>query len=134
MTSSSLRAPTRLSGLHRSILALHKSLLDFERKQYEATHGRITSPHELLKLVMSHPSFDWLRTLSGLIVSIDELESEKEQKEAKTEQELITTTKKLLVPSEEGDTFAQKYSHAFEQSPEVVHAHGEVMQELKKLR
>lgn len=131
--TNSPRALSRLSGLHRALLALHKSLLEVERKQYEAVYGRIPNPHEYLKIVMSHPSFDWLRTLSGLIVSIDEFESAKEPTGGKTEEELIATVTTLTALNEQADAFARKYYNAFQSSPDVAHAHGEVMQALKKL-
>src|SRR5258706_12324570 len=58
--------------LRHSILELHKALLDAQRIRYEREHGRIQSAGELLGLVLEHPPFAWLRTLSALIARLGE--------------------------------------------------------------
>src|SRR6476646_11734757 len=60
-----------LIDLRKSLLHLHKTLLDWERAAYERLHGR-TSPGSLLTALMNDPQFAWLRPLSELIVRIDE--------------------------------------------------------------
>ena len=58
--------------LRHSVLDLHKALLDAQRIRYERDHGRISTSNEFLGLVLEHPSFAWLRTLSALIARFDE--------------------------------------------------------------
>ena len=60
-----------LFDLRKSLLHLHKTLLDWERAAYERVHGRV-SPTDLLQATMEHPQFAWLRPISELIVRIDE--------------------------------------------------------------
>src|SRR3954466_16130054 len=60
-----------LIGLRKSLLHLHKTLLEWERAGYERIHGR-ASPGTLLTALMNDPQFAWLRPLSELIVRIDE--------------------------------------------------------------
>ena len=60
-----------LFDLRKSLLHLHKTLLDWERAAYERIHGRISSS-ELLKAIVEDPQFGWLRPISELIVRIDE--------------------------------------------------------------
>src|ERR1700704_3447975 len=62
---------TRLRDLRRSLLHLHKMLLDLERADFERVSGRLNSG-ELLQLVINHAQFAWLRQISALVVQIDE--------------------------------------------------------------
>ena len=58
--------------MRSSLLDLHKALLDAQRIRYEREHGRISTSNEFLGLVLEHPAFAWLRTLSALIARFDE--------------------------------------------------------------
>src|SRR5690242_19873508 len=64
--------PKPLQALRVPLLALHKTLVDSERIEYEKTIGKIRSPNHFLQLLTSDPWFAWLSPLSQLIVSIDE--------------------------------------------------------------
>jgi hypothetical protein len=55
-----------LSDLRRSLLHLHKALLDMERADFERDFGRLTSG-ELLQHVINHTQFAWLRLISALV-------------------------------------------------------------------
>lgn len=119
-----------LYQLHQSLLTLHKALLEFEKQQYEAIYGKITSPQEYLNLVIKHPAFAWLRSLSEAIVATDGLDKEENRK---PQQEILETLKNLLIPNSEGSEFSKKYAVALQHSAEVAHAHGVTMQELKNI-
>ncbi|HQV47302.1 MAG TPA: hypothetical protein PL109_12760, partial [Nitrospira sp.] len=69
---------THLGNLSRSLLRLHKALLDSERVSYERVHGRIETNGAFFQLVLGDAWFAWLRPLSQLMVKIDELSEEKE--------------------------------------------------------
>ena len=56
-----------LTDLRRALLHLHKTLLDWERADYEMVHGRM-EPMQALQLIYNHAQFAWLRPMSGLIV------------------------------------------------------------------
>lgn len=118
-------------SLHRALLGLHKSLLEFVRGQFESVYGKIATPHDYLSIVMTHDAFAWLRTLSESIVSLDEAAEGREG--AKGEEELRTFLRELLSPDEAGRGFARKYAQALQESSEVAHAHGIVMEALKQL-
>ena len=60
-----------LDTLSRSLLGLHKTLMEVQKKIQAEHDGKPIGPHELLGYLMSHPNFEWLRTLSGRIVKID---------------------------------------------------------------
>ena len=112
-----------LNELRVALLHLHKMLLDIERYSYEQSHGRV-SPGKLLKLIIEHEQFSWLRPVSGIIVSIDELLDDEERKE-KDARLLISQVRDLLVPAETGTPFARHYYNAIQNNPNVVLAHKE---------
>ncbi|MEP6742926.1 MAG: hypothetical protein ABJB61_10550 [bacterium] len=115
----------KLTEIRPVLLRLHKSLLDFEREGYERKHGRIGNSYEFLSLVMHNPWFAWLRHLSELIVQIDEALDTRESTSESTAAALIEEARLLLVPSEAGGEFQQKYFASVQQSRAVVLAHAE---------
>src|SRR5262245_16067911 len=60
-----------LAELRRLLLQLHKILIDWQRADYERVHGRRHTT-QLLNIIFNDPEFAWLRSMSGLIVRIDE--------------------------------------------------------------
>ena len=119
-----------LKDLRRSLLRLHKTLLDQETAAYEQAHGSVTRG-ELLQLVISHEQFAWLHTISELIVRIDEMLSSKEPVLDADAQELMAEAEGLLTPSETGTNFQRTYFDALQSEPDAVLAHREVMQLFK---
>ena len=71
--------PQFVEEMRHSLLDLHKALLDAQRIRYEREHGRIGTANEFLGLVLEHPAFAWLRTLSALIARLDEWIEEQAQ-------------------------------------------------------
>jgi hypothetical protein len=111
--------------LRRVLLRLHKALLDDERLAYERIYGRVTGS-ELLQLVINHEQFAWLRSISELIVSIDEMLDAEEPVTSADAELLLTQTRALLKPSENGTDFERKYYASLQRAPEIVLAHREV--------
>src|SRR5262252_1748202 len=116
----------RLQALRTSLLALHKSLVDSERVEYEQTIGKIQSPNHFLQLLTNDPWFAWLSPLSRLIVSIDEALDAKEPLTHAAVERLVKEAAGLLVASETGEGFAQNYFEALQRDPDVVLAQGQV--------
>jgi catechol 2,3-dioxygenase len=122
---------TRLNDLRTRLLALHKALLEDARSQYEMDRGRVSGPGALLQLVINDPWFAWLHQISEIIVRIDEMtvvDSTGSESDARA---LIDQIDKLLVPSENGDTFSRRYFEAIQRQPGVVLAHGDVRRVLR---
>lgn len=120
----------QLKQLRQSLLRLHKLLLDLERRGYERARGRISNSYEFLQLVLKDPWFDWLHRLSELIVQIDEALDSIGAETPATEEDaraLISRTRSLLSPAEEGTQFQKNYFLALQQSPDVVLLHSEIM-------
>lgn len=69
---------TRLTSLATALRHFHSALLDVARSEYEFREGHIEGPFALYNLVMNHPHFQWLRPLSGLMATLDEVIDSKE--------------------------------------------------------
>ena len=118
----------RLVAVRHGLLDLHKALLDGERERYEAAHGKVTAG-KMLQLAFQDPQFAWLRSLSELIVRIDELLDTEDASDADVES-LLTSARTLLTPSGQSTNFAREYEAALQRDPQIVALHGRVTQAL----
>lgn len=118
-----------LTELRRALLHLHKTLLDWERADYEITHGRM-EPMQALRLIYHHEQFAWLRPMSGLIVRIDEALDDAEPVDVVP---LMSDAQSLTSPAA-GSTHAARYHAALQELPDAVLAHGQVVALLKRGR
>lgn len=114
----------RLTDLRNGLLRLHKTLLESERAIYERDIAKITSPGQLLGLVIEDPWFAYLRELSGLVVAIDERMDADEPATAAEAEIFLRQARALLTPAEEGRGFEKRYFEALQRDPDVVLAHG----------
>jgi hypothetical protein len=122
----------RLRELRHALLTLHKALLDDEQQRYEREHGRLETGGKLLQLLVSDPSFAWLRVLSALIVQIDErLDADEPLTNAEVQQ-LRDEVRAAITPSELGGDFQRNYARALQSSPQVVMLQGRVAQLISK--
>lgn len=71
MTISFDEKKENLKLVRNKFLRLHKILMDKDRAIYEKEFG-IVSPGKFLEMLLSDERFAWLRTISTLIVRIDE--------------------------------------------------------------
>ena len=124
-----------LAELRRLLLHLHKTLIDWQRREYETVHGRLQTT-QLLQVIFNDPSFAWLRTMSGLIVRIDEaLDVKPTRAEAElTETGPLMAAARELIAPEAGSTYAMRYHAALQELPEAVLAHRDLVQLLKLQR
>ena len=124
----------KLNDARLGLLALHKALLDYEKIRYERTHGRVESSGAFLQLAIGDPQFAWLRSISELVVQIDELFSSDEPGAEVDADAVMTNARALLRPDENGGDFQRRYHRALQDSPEVVmvHAQWKRLGEVKK--
>ena len=124
-------ARERLREISRRLVPLHRLLLDRERAAYEARHGAIP-PGKILGLVLNHEQFVWLRTLSAVMVRIDEAV---DAADPLTDRDVEAARRELhrLLKSAETDTFQEKYREALQDSPAVVMAHAAVSEALRSV-
>ncbi len=123
---------SRLKDVRMGLLKLHKALLEYEKANYEARNGRIKTTGEYYNLVVNDPWFDWLRTMSKLIVEIDEAFDAKV--DPLTEEAVIALASQTnkLVSSNEETEFGQKYQAALQNSPDAMFEHILVVKSLGK--
>ena len=62
-----------IGDLAAELRVLHKALLTAGRAAYEAEHGPVQGPTQLLHLLVHDPAFAWLRPLSELMADLDEM-------------------------------------------------------------
>ena len=132
---------TLLTELRRLLLQLHKALIDWQRAEYEVVHGRLQTT-QLLNVLVNDTAFAWLRTMSGLIVRIDEslepprrnsAEGGKPEAASSETGPLVAQARELVAP-EAGSPYAQRYFAAMQELPDVVLAHSELVTLLKLQR
>ncbi|MEW6421998.1 MAG: hypothetical protein AB1511_09770 [Deinococcota bacterium] len=73
MTTSDTQVRQKLTALAQALRHFHSALLDFAKSEYEFLHGPVAGPFALYSLVMNDPAFQWLRPLSGLMATLDEV-------------------------------------------------------------
>ena len=118
----------KTEAVRKGLLRLHKTLLDAERRSYEQVYGRVGSQGELLQLVIGHPWFAWLRTLSETVVRLDEMLEADDPAPTEVEgQAALRQVRVLLTPVAGADGFAGRYHEALQQHPEAVVGHAEVV-------
>ena len=122
-----------LVELRRLLLQLHKTLIDWQRAEYEGVHGRLQTT-QLLNVMFNDPAFAWLRSMSGLIVRIDEtLEARPPRSEPSETGPLVAAARDLVAP-EAGSPYAQRYHAALQELPDAVLAHRDLVVLMKLQR
>lgn len=114
-----MAAVASLEAVRSGLLALHKLLLDRERSRYQREHGPIESQHAFLGLALGHAQFQWLRTLSELIVNMDEA-MEDEDAGPERRQALIRQARELLAFVTPENEFQRRFAEARENNPDIL--------------
>ena len=131
-------APGFIQELRHSVLDLHKALMDAQRIRYEREHGRISTSGEFLGLVLEHPSFAWLRTLSALIARIDEsieeptTDKREKSKPVDTLPDLIAALRSLIAREGNHAIFSAPYWKMVDDEPAVLVEHVKLWRLLEK--
>ena len=115
-------AHQELIALRHALLRVHKELLELERRDYERQYGRV-STGELFRLVLDHPQFAWLHSISEFVVRLDELLDGEEPVTPGEVRSLFSVASKMFTPSETGDALQKKYFAALQRDPAVVLEH-----------
>lgn len=117
----------QLKNLSKSLLRLHKTLLDGERSRYESVNGRVESSGEMLRLVLDDAHFAWLRILSGQIVLIDEFLASKQPTEEVEGKNLVEQTARLLHFEDKNESFGDKFQTALQNNSNAVINYNEAL-------
>ena len=104
------------------LLDLHKALLDAQRIRYERDHGRVASSQAFLGLVLEHPSFAWLRSMSALIARLDEWMEEEEGPSEELDS-IVSALRSLIESGGKIASFSTPYWQIVNDVPEVLVSH-----------
>jgi hypothetical protein len=118
-------ARQKLVALRLTLLRLHKTLLDMERRDYERVNGHV-STGELFRLVIDHEQFAWLHNISEFVVRLDEALAAETPVTPDDTHGAIMLARKMFAPSESGDAFQKRYFDAIQRDPAVVIEHAEL--------
>ena len=104
---------TRLNALATALRHFHSALLDVAKSEHEFREGHIDGPFALYSLVMNHPGFQWLRPLSGLMATLDEVTDSKADLTERNVQD-VTQTLNMLMQGDEAQfaDFRSGYARA----------------------
>ena len=112
----------RLVEVRRGLLRLHKTLVDSERRAYEARAGA-TSNGQFLQLLLQDPFFVWLRPFSGLIAAMDEALAEAEGVSAEDAGAFLAQVRALIGPPDANTGGETRYEEVRGRDPDVLFAH-----------
>lgn len=116
--------------LRRSLLELHRALVELERGDYQKTHGP-QSAGEFLQVLAFSDEMRWLEPLSRLITMLDEAIDGLADAGA-TPLPVAQRARDLLsLDRDSEDPFKRRYAQRFDQSPELVQAHASTLTALK---
>lgn len=121
---------TTLVDLRHALVALHRTLLEWERAAYERAYGRLGAA-ELLSVIVTDQQFAWLRPMSELIARIDGAIDGEAPDTAFDLEPVLTQARLLVQPDEAGTLYARRYHQALQELPDAVFAHRRVMAVLK---
>ena len=119
---------TLLRELRTALLHLHKTLIDWQRAEYQLDHGPMPAS-QLLHVIFNDQAFAWLRPMSGLIVAIDEALAAKPP-ESPAVAPLIAQARELAAPAP-GSVHSARYQAALQELPDAVLAHRDLVTLLK---
>jgi hypothetical protein len=121
----------RLKDLSKSLLRLHKTLLEGVKANYEKTNGTITSPNQYLQLVLDDAHFAWLRKMSTLIALLDEANSLRRPATEGEAQALLDEAGILMNFKDADEDFNDKFQIALQQNPDAVIIYNETLNFVK---
>jgi hypothetical protein len=112
-----------ITDVRHTLLSLHKALLDAQRIRYEREHGRIETSFQFLGLVVAHPEFAWIRSLSALIAEMDEWSEAGDPARQEELAALLETLRSLIQPEGPNAAFSGPYWKIVEAEPDVLVEH-----------
>ena len=119
--------------LASALRELHRTLLERARRDYEKEHRVTLSAGELLQLLTTNAGFDWLRSLSELMVDFDLVSDAATLERAEFATAIRAAVEHVLAPANPPDTagpFTQRYWSYVHDDPHVAMAHAGVKQAL----
>ena len=122
----------RIDEVRHALLRLHKGMIDAQRISYERAHGRIETTTEFLGIVLEHPDFEWIRSLSALIAQLDEWREDPESASDRELEDILGALRSLLQRDGSNARFTQRYWEMVEATPDVLVDHVKLWRLLDK--
>ncbi|HVL37530.1 MAG TPA: hypothetical protein VM489_17815 [Burkholderiales bacterium] len=123
---------TDLAPIRTALLALHRALVEGERRVYEKAHGR-ASGGDFLQALIRDPAFTWLAPLTRLVARLDEVDAgEAEGPREEAVADVLAAIGALLSPRPEGTEFQRRYAERIDRNPDLAVAHGSVRAALRR--
>lgn len=120
----------KLNTIASALRAMHKLLLDYEKRIYEKTYDRVEGPYQLLGLAMDDPQFAWLRAMSGEMVWLDEVRLNRDGAKESDLRLVGSRIRALLLQHREATDFQKRYEEAKAEEPEILLAHRDLVASL----
>jgi hypothetical protein len=98
-------------SLRRSLLELHRELLQAQRIEVERFGGRM-SAGEALQAAVDDLRFSWIRTVSALVSELDEAVAADEPPGQAAVDHVIRQARDLFVPPDPNTSFGVRYLRA----------------------
>ena len=108
--------------LRRSLLELHRLLLDVQRRQVERISGRMSAA-ELMQAATEDLRFSWITELFTPIAALDAAHHDEDEAAAARATEEIRA---LLVEPDPESGFGRRYLQVLQEEPGVVLVHRDV--------
>lgn len=121
------RTRRNLKDLSKSLLRLHKTLLEDAKAEYETINGAIASPNQYLQLVLNDIHFAWLRKISSLVALIDEAASVRRPASEPEAKALLDEVRDLLNFQDTDENFNDKFQAALQKSSDAVIVHNDAL-------
>ncbi|UXH79981.1 hypothetical protein [Roseateles amylovorans] len=116
--------------LRITLLDLHRSLVDLERRQYEKQHGQ-QGAGDFLQVMAYAEEMRWLEPLSRLIVMLDEALDGDGDSDATPLMVAQRARELISLDRESTEAFMARYAAHFDASPALVGTHARVVAALK---
>jgi hypothetical protein len=121
------RTRRNMKDLSKSLLRLHKTLLEDAKIEYETKNGAITNPNHYLQLVLNDVHFAWLRKISSLVALIDETASVRRPASEPEAKALLHEVRGLLNFEDADENFNDKFQAALQKSSDAVIVHNDAL-------
>ena len=122
----------QLQTLSRALRDVHRSLVEFSRDRYELENGPIQGKGQLFDLLLRDEAFAWLRPLSRLIVTIDQLAG---RRSVPSEEEVAAMRGRVetFIAPGSPDSFGSRYCGLLPSEPDVTKHHGVLREAIRDL-
>ncbi len=127
---SSAEIKNNLGQVTGALARIHKTLLENAIEEREIKLNLVLGPADRLNVLLNDPELAWLRALSQLIASVDEVYFQKEDIQMAQWEKARKSVEDLMINSMDSD-FSKKYRSLLPNVPDLMPQHGLLRMALK---